>query len=348
MRSAFRLPPSFFALLAVLTGAFLRFHLLGLVPPGLHYDFAANAIIVNDIAFNGWREVFITAYTGKEVLFFYTAAAIFKFVGSSIFALQFTAAIYGVLGIASCYFAARQLLWDEPDSKWIAALAAAILSFTFMHLVWSRYGERAVTEPFVQGLAVGFLFRGMRRENREGAKDGKNKEREKEKEKTFALSANSVANIILAGAFTGLAAYTYLAARLFPIPIAVALVVWVLQRFTRPTPTHWHTERSRSAHTPTLISLALFLVSAAIVFAPLGWFFFQHPESFFTRVGQLTPREGESNLLWQGITGAVGMIFLSGEPYDRFNIPGRPIFGPLLGLFFIVGLAATLLRIFRR
>ncbi len=349
MRPAFRLPPAFFALLAVLTGAFLRFHLLGVVPPGLHYDFAANAVIVNDIAFNGWREVFITAYTGKEVLFFYTAAAIFKFIGSSIFALQFTAAIYGVLGIASCYFAARQLLWDEPDSEWIAALAAAILSFTFMHLVWSRYGERAVTEPFVQGLAVGFLFRGMRFLNREGAKDAKNKERDRDK--TFALfapsrfslfsalSANSAVNMALAGAFTGLAAYTYLAARLLPIPIAIALVVWVFQRFTRPAPPH--------SHTPTLTSLALFLLSAAIVFAPLGWFFFQHPESFFTRVGQLTPREGESNLLWQGITGAAGMIFLSGEPYDRFNIPGRPIFGPLLGFFFLLGLVITIVKLFR-
>lgn len=338
VRSAFRLPPSFFALLAVLTGALLRFHLLGVVPPGLHYDFAANAVIVNDIAFNGWREVFITAYTGKEVLFFYTAAAIFKFVGSSIFALQFTAAIYGVLGIASCYFAARQLLWDEPDSEWIAALAASILSFTFMHLVLSRYGERAVTEPFVQGLAVGFLFRGMRLHHKEHG------EHRDSKILFSVFSVNSVVNMILAGAFTGLAAYTYLAARLFPIPVAVALVIF-LAHPERSSALLASAERSRRAR---LSQVAIFLVAAATVFAPLGWFFVQHPESFFTRVNQLTPREGEGNLLWQGITGAAGMVFLSGDPYDRFNIPGRPIFGPLLGFFFIVGLAATLIRVFHR
>ncbi len=333
------LRPTPLALLAVLTGAFLRFHLLGVVPPGLHYDFAANAILANSIAFEGWRGVFITAYTGKEVLFFYSAALVFKAIGSSTFALQFTAAVYGVLGIAACYFAARQLLWDEPDSAWTAAFAAAILSFTFMHLVWSRYGERATTEPFVQGLAVGFLFRGLRNFNREGAKNAK--ESTKRIFAPFASPAlfrelrfHPLMNMILAGAFTGLAAYTYLAARLFPLPIAVlllAVLAWDL--------------RHRHSLAPRLRAIGLYLAAAALVFAPLGAFFIQHPEAFFTRVSQLTPRPGEGNLLLKGLTGAAGMIFLSGEPYDRFNIPGRPIFGPLLGLFFLLGLLLTLARL---
>ena len=330
-------------LLALLAGAFLRFHKLGDVPPGLHYDFAANAIIANGIAFEGWREVFITAYTGKEVLFFYTAGLIFKLVGSSIFALQFTAAVYGILGIAACYFAARQLLWDDPDSKWIAALAAVILSFTFMHLVWSRYGERAVTEPFVQGLAVGFLFRGLRKPNREGAKDAKEMPN-----KNFALLAslrlNLWADMALAGAFTGLAAYTYLAARLFPIPIAVTLLTLLLSEARHPN----HQTTKPSNHLKArLTQFAIYLATAALVFAPLGWFFVTHPETFLVRAGQLTPKTGEGNLLFQGITGALGMIFISGEPYDRFNIPGRPIFGPLLGSFFVIGLILTTLKFFR-
>lgn len=301
-------------LLAVLLGAFLRWHLLGEVPPGLHYDFAANAIIANDIAFNGWRGVFITAYTGKEVLFFYTAGLIFKFVGSSIFALQFTAALYGVLGIASCYFATRELLRGELDSPWIAAFSAAILSFTFMHVVWSRYGERAVTEPFVQGLAVGFLFRAFR------ASASNAPERR----------ASGMRDMALAGAFTGLAAYTYLAARLFPIPVAVALGVWLFQN------------RGRVA-----IRVGIFIAAAAIVFAPLGWFFLARPETFLVRASQLAPKEGEFGLLLQGLSGALGMIFISGEPYDRFNIPGRPIFGPLLGAFFVIGLLTAVGQLWR-
>jgi hypothetical protein len=165
-RVRFLMRPLSFVLLALLLGAFLRFHQLGVVPPGLHYDFAANAIFANEIAFNNWREVFITAYTGKEVLYFYTAGVFFYFIQSSIFILQYTAAIYGLLGIAAVYFAARQMFADDPDAAWVAAFAAALLAFSFMHLVWSRYGERVTTQPFVQAMAIGFLFRGLNRANR--------------------------------------------------------------------------------------------------------------------------------------------------------------------------------------
>jgi hypothetical protein len=325
--------PSHLALLAVLSGAFLRFHQLGVVPPGLHYDFAANAIIANDIAFNNWRDVFVTAYTGKEVLFFYTAGLLFNLIGPSIFALQLTAALYGVLGIASCYFAARQLFHDDADSKWIAAFAAAILSFTFMHLVWSRYGERATTEPFVQGLAIGFLFRGLRLHHRE---HGAHREKEN---KNSVFAVNSVVSMALAGVFTGLAAYTYLAARLFPIPIAITLLAFLIGEAHRST--------TRPFDHSTIRLFGVYLLAAVFVFAPLGLFFLQHPEAFLTRANQLTPREGEGNLLWQSVTGALGMIFISGEPYDRFNIPGRPIFGPLLGLFFVIGLGLILRNLLR-
>lgn len=309
--------PTLLALLAVLLGAFLRFHQLGRVPPGLHYDFAANALLANNIAFGNFREVFISAYTGKEVLFFYTAALIFKFVGSSIFTLQLTAALYGVLGLAACHFAARQLTWGWPQSKWIAAFATAVLAFTFMHLVWSRYGERATTEPLVQGLAIGFLFRGLR----------------------FTHSPlHPHLNFLLAGAFTGLAAYTYLAARLFPIPIALTLILFLISEYRRP-----HPGTSSAPH--LFKSLALFAFAALLVFAPLGLFFLQQPETFLVRANQLTPKAGETGLLVQGIFGALGMIFISGEPYDRFNIPGRPIFDPLLGLFFIIGLIFVIVKL---
>lgn len=318
--------PQIFALLAVLGGAFLRFHQLGIIPPGLHYDFAANAILADDIAFGNFREVFISAYTGKETLFFYTAALLFKTIGSSIFTLQLTAAIYGVLGIAACYFAAREITRGWTNSGWIAAFAAVILSFTFMHLVWSRYGERATTEPFVQGLAAGFLFRGFyffhhreHGERREGN----------------LIYQSPLVCFALAGAFTGLAAYTYLAARLFPIPIAVALLVFAVQMFRQQAPI-----------SQLIKQYGVFALAALVVFAPLGWFFIQHPEAFLVRANQLTPREGETDLLIRGITGALGMIFIKGEPYDRFNIPDRPIYGPLLGLFFVIGLIVLIVRLF--
>ena len=332
----FLIRPSSFVILSLLLGAFLRFHQLGVVPPGLHYDFAANAIFANEIAFNNWREVFITAYTGKEVLFFYSAGLLFKLIGSSIFTLQLTAAIYGLLGIAAVYFAARQMFDDDPDAAWVAAFAASLLAFSFMHLVWSRYGERVTTQVFVQAMAIGFLFRGLNRENRKGAKDAKKSnhviprsaQRDEESlglSKRFLASLGMTFNLdfVFAGLFTGLAAYTYLSARLFPIPVAFVLLIALFVNKNKKL---------------LITNYFLLFISALLVFAPLGYFFLTHPETFFVRYSQVIVKGDEGDLLWRGITGALGMIFVSGEPYDRFNIPLKPIFDPVTGFFFVVGL----------
>jgi len=52
----------FLLTLTVLVGAFLRLWQLTAIPPGLHYDLAATALLGNDIAFNGYRPIFIPAY----------------------------------------------------------------------------------------------------------------------------------------------------------------------------------------------------------------------------------------------------------------------------------------------
>ncbi|HJN41805.1 MAG TPA: phospholipid carrier-dependent glycosyltransferase, partial [Anaerolineales bacterium] len=148
--------------LITLAGAALRFYQLNSIPAGLHYDIAANAILVEDIALRGYRPAFISAYTGKEVLFFYSAAALFRLIGSSVFALRATAAFWGVLTIPITYFALRQLLRHQRHSRWLAAFGAAMLAFSFAHLVWSRFGLRAITQPAVQAMAVGFIFRALR------------------------------------------------------------------------------------------------------------------------------------------------------------------------------------------
>ena len=65
-------------LLVVLVAAVLRLYDLPRTPLGLHYDEAANGILASGIASGNDRPLFITAYTGKEVLFFYWAALSMK------------------------------------------------------------------------------------------------------------------------------------------------------------------------------------------------------------------------------------------------------------------------------
>jgi hypothetical protein len=91
----------------------------------------------------------------------------------------------------------------------------------------------------------------------------------------------------------------------------------------------------------TLRALVLFSFSALLAFAPLALYFLLHPEDFLNRAGQVVPRAGEGALLLDGVRRALEMVFLRGEPYDRFNLPGLPLFGPVAGFFFVLGLLVT-------
>ncbi|MBF8284077.1 MAG: conserved rane protein of unknown function [Anaerolineales bacterium] len=346
---------------AILVGAFLRLWQLTAIPPGLHYDLAATALLGNDVAFDGYRPIFITAYTGHEVLFYYWLASWFRLAGSSVFTLRLAAATLGLLTIPAAYFAIRQVMRFEENARLLAAFAAAFLAFAFFHVTFSRFGFRVIAEPLVQSLALGFLFRGLHRGvERRVTSDGHLAKDSPSPDDAFAFRrqergpGGEVWDFALAGVFTGLAAYTYLAARLFPFPLAIFWLALLLSALrspqsairTRPpaSPSTFHLPPS----TPFVIWSFGFLVfsfSALLAFAPLGLYFLRHPEDFLNRASQVTPRPGEAALLLQGIRRAAEMIFVNGEPYDRFNLPGLPLFGPILGSFFVIGLLITLLNL---
>jgi hypothetical protein len=326
--------------LATLLGAFLRLWRLTEIPPGLHYDLAATALLGNDVAFNGYRPIFIQAYTGHEVLFYYWLALWFRLVGSSVFTLRLAAVTLGILTVPAAYFAVRQVMRFEENARLLAAFAAAFLAFAFFHVTFSRFGFRVIAEPLVQSLALGFLFRGLHRSGKwQVTSDEKQFSIWNLKLESWNLGFG-IWDFALSGFFTGLAAYTYLAARLFPFPLALFWLALLLAslRSSRITPHGSH---------PTPFGIwplgfGIFSLSALLTFAPLGLYFLQHPEDFLNRAAQVTPRPGDAALLLQGIRRAAEMIFLNGEPYDRFNIPGLPLFGPVLGFFFVIGLLITL------
>lgn len=295
----------------------LRLYQINSIPAGLHYDVAANAILVEEIAFRGQRPWFIEAYAGKEVLFFYSAALLFRVIGSSVFALRLAAAIWGILVVPVTFFAVRQVFRHEKNVNWIAALCSALVAFSFMHLIWSRFGMRAITQPVMQALALGFLYRGLRR--------------------------STFTDLALAGLFTGVSLYTYLAARAFPIIIVIALATYIIFHHRQQ---YLRVAEIRSPF-PTA-GLSLFATVTILTLVPLGFFFLEHPQTFLARILQISIRQGESALLWPAFTRALGMLFVSGEPYDRFNIPGKPILDPILGALFIIGLSVTIWRLIRQ
>ncbi len=280
-----------FMVLALLVAAALRLPDLTAIPPGVHYDEAAYGLNAGDIGLRGDRPIFIPDFTGREPLYLYLAGGMARALGNTLFALRLTSAFTGLLTIAATYWLGREMLADRR----IALLAAALLAVSFWHLLFSRLGFRVISQPLLQALAVAALFRGLR--------------------------GGRWPWLWLAGLFTGLSAYTYLAARIFPVLLAFALLPLLLDRATRPT--RWR----------QLLFVALVAFLTAL---PLLGYFAQNPDAFWVRIGQVAP--GEQGLtLGQSLLRSFAMFFLRGDPYLRFNLPERPLFDFVTGGLLLVG-----------
>lgn len=134
-----------------------------------------------------------------------------------------------------------------------------------------------------------------------------------------------------AGVLIGLTAYTYLASRLFPILLALGLLPLLLN--------------SQTFHR-RIRQLLIVFQFAFIIFLPLLAYFLKFPDAFWVRIDQVAPG-GESLTLTDSLLRSFGMFFLRGDPYLRFNLPGRPLFDFVTGGLLLVGWIVCLVR-FRR
>ena len=290
-------------LVVLLVAAALRLWALPSFPVGLHYDEAANLILARQIAEGQYRPVFIQAYTGKEVLFFYAVAPWVRMTGGSPWGLRLGAAMLGILTVAATYAATSALLGPRKRTASIALFAAAWIAVAFPHVLLSRYGFRAISQPLLQALTVAALWRGLR--------------------------SGRWSWLVAGGAFLGLTAYTYLAARLFPVPLGIALG-WLLVR-SEPR-----------ARRRLLGQLALVLAVALAALAPLGLFFLQHPEAFTTRITQVASPNWSDALrgIWLCLRALVWPG--AGDGYVRFNLPHLPLMDVISALLALLGLVSWL------
>ncbi len=304
----------------LLLAAILRLAGLARLPLGFHYDEAANLILTSEIARGQKTPIFIASYTGKEVAFFYWAALWVRLLGATPLALRLAAAIVGLATVATAAWAARELLAGWPQARWIGLLSAAFMAASFWHLVFSRYGFRAVTQPLLQGLTVAALWRGLRLRAAHVEDSAESPRR------------RGWVWLIVAGLCCGLTAYTYLAARAFPLPLAAGLVALIAL-----TP--------RGDRRARLLDSALVLLVAGVALAPLATYWISHPGSFLTRARQVAAPDLRQ--AWAGIRACLAMFFVRGDPYIRFNLPLRPLFDPLTAALFLAGIVLVAYRTIR-
>lgn len=343
-------------LLAIIfLGMFFRFYRIAEIPPGLYPDEAMNGNnaleAIQTAPPAGGFKVFYPENNGREGLFINLQALSVRFFGNEPWALRIVSAIFGTLTILGVYLLAKELFEKQEsrsknqeelsslnskflilNSETAALLSSLFLAVSYWHINFSRIGFRAIMVPFFTTFALYFLLKGMRK--------------------------GTALDMVFAGIFTGLGFYTYLAFRFFPFVLLVP-IGWYLWKWYKQKQEARITNQGTGLDSKFLILnsnhcfpclLALFLFITLVVSLPLGIYFFQHPEDFFGRTSQVSVFSAEyplfefakSNLL------TLQMFFYQGDCNWRHNYNCQPELHPIVALFFLIGLFASIAAIIQK
>ncbi|MBP6015259.1 MAG: glycosyltransferase family 39 protein [Candidatus Promineofilum sp.] len=306
-------------LLVLLTAAALR--LLALpsapprmtgIPPGMTHDEADHGLTAWQIV-NGAREVYFPVGYGREPLYDYATALVMSGTGPTILAARLTSVYFSLVMIAAVYAWARRA-FGRP----VALLAAAGLAVGFWPVMAGRQALRSIALPAVFALASLFFWRAMTA--------GSNSLRPS----LAPASRRPLVLFAVAGLLLGLAFYTYIPARIM-WPALPALAVYLA-----------FTPRAAATRGRLLGGTVLTLLMAAAVAAPLFVHLANNP-GLEVRIDELSAplraaADGDFTPLWANARGALRLFTLEGDQTWRYNIPGKPFLGPLMGLLFYLGL----------
>ncbi len=309
----------------VALAGFLRFFELTQTPPGLYPDEAMNGNNGIEALANHDLKVFYTDNNGREGLFINLQALSVWMFGREAWALRGVSALVGTLTVLALYFVAKELFIDEKKRNFtfrlnppniIALLSAYLLATSYWHLNFSRIGFRAICLPLFASVALYFLLKGLR--------------------------TGKTLDMILAGIFTGLGLYTYIAFRFMVFILAIPVVGY-----------GWKWVKGKVSHAAEQIAgcfpcaVLTFTFATFVVALPFGYYFLHHPEDFSSRSSQISVFAAKSPIFEfaKSTIATIAMPLVFGDCNPRHNLPCRPELSPLVAIFFLVGLAASIKRV---
>ncbi len=306
-------------ILIVIIAAFFRLYNITQTPPGLYPDEAMNGNNLLEAIKTGDFKVFYPENNGREGLFMnIQALSVLRF-GNEPWALRIPSALFGILTVLGLYFLTKELFRKAasanpsriPPSIAIALLSSFFLAASFWHLNFSRIGFRAIMAPFFAIWALYSLLRALRK----------------------AENSNSFwGDAILSGAAWGLGFYSYIAFRIMPalvlIPIAFA----------------WMNATDGKTRKRIALATGSMVMTAIILFAPLGLYFLENPQDFMGRTSQVSVFSSPTAAkdLSLNIAKTVGMFFVIGDYNWRHNFAGKPGLSSPVAFLFAIGILISL------
>lgn len=348
------------AILLLLLAAWLFWRSPLTIPPGMEMDELIEIQIAEQIL-DGDLRPFYQAGQGREGLYHYWLAGWLTVVGRNVFSLRMASTTLTLLGITAGYTLARRLF-----GRTVGLLSLAIGMTSFWILFAARSGLRSTALPVLAAL-VGYLFwRGLFPVGR-GAEsfrpmfrisaDSGPKPTVSSHQFTCSEHGPSARNPLLphrgeeksggrpkdstwlwwglAGLCLGLTFYAYTAARVLPGVFILFILYLAI----------FHRARLMGRWRGLLVWAAV----ATLVIAPFLLYLQAHPEvdefdfmDFNRPLAALQTGDPEPAL--QTTIATLGMFALRGDPLIFDNAPGRPIFEPLMGALFFVGILIAVWR----
>ncbi|MCX6031430.1 MAG: hypothetical protein NT169_19295 [Chloroflexi bacterium] len=347
------------ALILLVAGLF-RLWRIDSIPPGLFGDEATDGLDALDVL-AGRGAIFFPANFGREGLHMWLVAGMFRLIGVVPLALRLPSALAGILSALATYWLGLELTKDERRrtnnrrsfvfclSSFVAPIAALYLATSYWHIHFSRFGIRGVFTPLCGVLAFAAFWRGVNLANErisESANQRIGKSVICNRQSAICNLQSAIRNpqspwFALSGFFLGLATHFYTASRFFPVFLGGFLVLQAIIACASG-------QREEALLRRHFWGIVILYAVVALVFAPLGVYFLQHPGSFSQRAGEVVVFKDASPLARMGQAAVANVLqfFAPGRgDMDQFyNLPGRPVFDPLTAVLALIGVAALLWR----
>lgn len=291
-------------LAVVVLAAALRLVSITSLPPGLHHDEAFHGINTEKVL-GGEIVPYFIGNEGNEPAFVYLHTAAYVLWGKWPFTGRLAAALAGTLGVALMVPLGRALAPDTTRRDLYGLLAVAAATGLYAHLGFSRFGSQPILAALAAGGAIWAWWRGM--------------------------AGGRWTDFALSGGFIGLGLLSYVAFRLFPLILVLAV------------PVYWLLDRERAPRATLGVVVAGLI--AAVVYAPLGLWFIQNPGWFLGRFDSVALSQAE--MLANIPRVLLGLVW-QGDLDWKYNLAGRPLLDPLQVALALIGGAALLRGLWQR
>ncbi len=294
-----------FIILTLLAGFWLRLFDLDLYPPGISNDEAVNVIDAFHIRTTGNFPLYQDQGRPEPLFRLFQAVGGTLF-GDSIWAYRLVSSFFGLLTIASAYWATTQSLADlHPTHRKIAGLASMIvLAVMLSHLTVTRSTYRAVPQPLWMLLMIGFLMRGLR--------------------------THRWRDFIWAGFWLAIALYTYTASFMLPfafIPLGIGLLIFRYQKIKQ-----W---------LPRLVSVGVVLF---ILMIPVLLLLIQNPVNVVGRASNVSESATFTSFN-QRFELLLSQFFQKGDINPQYNVAHAPLLSDMMFPLFMLGLIVLIIRL---